>query len=282
MQRSEAERVAQNICAAAGYTYKGFLGEGAFKFAFKIEDGGTAKALKVYKSQTAATNARTQGEIDALTRCDHPGIVKYDGSPLRLWTDSAGQRYAFSIEEYLGGSALDAMLRNGLLSRTELFDLGRRLIDVIAYLDGMGLVHRDLKPANIMHRASGEPVVVDFGLVRDLTATSKTPTWADRGPGTPFYAAPEQLNNEKDMIDWRTDQFSLAVVLTIAGTGEHPFAGVDMDETVMRVAQRGKPTAAAQQWAAAERLTCLPRMLEAWPVRRFRTPAELQVAWAQQ
>jgi serine/threonine protein kinase len=280
IQRSDADRVAQEISAAAPFKYGGFLGDGAYKYVYRIEDGGTSKALKVYKGPATE---RTQGEIDALTRCNHPSIVKYDGAPLRTWTDAGGQSYVFSIEEHLGGGSLEAKLAKGVLARAELLALGTTLVDVIGYLAGLGLVHRDLKPANIMFRATGEPVVVDFGLVRDLAATSKTPTWAPTGPGSPWYASPEQLNNEKDLIDWRTDQFCIAVVLTIAGSGQHPFARTtDPYDTLNRVAQRKPPEAAALQWAAAQALPCIPRMLSGWPVQRYRTPAELQTAWAKQ
>jgi hypothetical protein len=57
------------------------------------------------------------------------------------------------------------------------------------------------------------PALVDFGLVRDLSETSLTASWLPRGPGTPLFASPEQLNNEKALIDWRSDQFSIGVIL---------------------------------------------------------------------
>lgn len=283
MHRSEAERVAREICAAGGFKFEQLLGAGSFKHAFGIDDHGTKKALKVYKSHAAAQDARTQREIEAITKCNHVGIVRYDGSPLRSWT-SQGQQYAFSIEEYLGGGSLEQRLQSvGTLPRDQLISLGEVLVDVIAHLHDRNLVHRDLKPANIMFRDTGEPVVVDFGLVRDLSAASLTQTWAQQGPCSPFYAAPEQLNNQKDLIDWRTDQFALGVVITIAGTGYHPFAKTaDVQATVMNVAQRGQATPAAVQWATAVGLVCLSRMLEAWPVRRYRTPSELRAAWLAQ
>jgi len=88
----------------------------------------------------------------------------------------------------------------------------------------LDLVHRDIKPANIMFKEGLEtPVLVDFGIVRDLAATSLTQTWSPIGPGTPFFASPEQLNNEKHLIDWRSDQFSLGVTLYFARTARHPY-----------------------------------------------------------
>jgi serine/threonine protein kinase len=146
----------------------------------------------------------------------------------------------------------------------------------------MSFVHRDIKPENIMFRADGvTPVLVDFGLVRDLGEESLTQTWMLHGPGTPFYSAPEQLQNRKELIDWRTDQFSLGVVLGVCGFGRHPFAdvGEPKPRTVQRVIERGKATDMFVEWTKQHGLEALVRMTAAWPVQRFRTPERLRSAW---
>jgi serine/threonine protein kinase len=281
MHPADAERLARAISAAGSFAFVQVLGSGAFKHAFKVEVAGIPKTLKVYKSLAAAQDARTQREIDAIARCNHPGVVKFEG--LKRWVDG-GQEYAFSVEEYLAGGSLEDKLQSaGLLQPVDLLKLGAALIEVISHLQERNLVHRDLKPANIMFRGTTEPVVIDFGLVRDLSAASLTHTWAPQGPCSPFFAAPEQLKNQKDMIDWRTDQFALALVLAIAGTGVHPFAtSQDVYETVSNVGKRQAPTPVFMQWANGVGLTCLPRMLSPWPVHRYRTPRELRDAWAGQ
>ncbi len=119
--------------------------------------------------------------------------------------------------------------------------MGAQLIAAIAHIAELHLVHRDIKPDNIMFRSHGTtPVLTDFGVVRDLSDSSITPTWAARGPGTPFFSAPEQLRNEKSLIDWRTDQFALGIVMAQVVFGEHPYrvSGASDSDVVERVLSR--------------------------------------------
>lgn len=142
-------------------------------------------------------------------------------------------------------------------------------------------MHRDLKPENILLNADVAPVIDDFGIVRDLADISLTQSWALRGPGTPYYASPEQLNNEKELIDWRADQFSLGVSLSVVTLGIHPYhrTGMTMDRVVEAVAQRDGPAAQFVTVATAAGLSALTKMTAAWPVGRFRTPQQLAAAW---
>ena len=108
-------------------------------------------------------------------------------------------------------------------------------------------------------------------------------TWAQRGPGTPLFSPPEQLNNEKAYIDWRSDQFSLGVTLSIAGLGLHPYGNVATPiEVIEAVAQRKAPTAIFPAAAGRAGLPVLRKMVAPWPIERFRTPGELISAWRDQ
>jgi serine/threonine protein kinase len=147
------------------------------------------------------------------------------------------------------------------------------------------LVHRDIKPANIMFESEDSPAILgDFGIVRDLTKSSLTHTYVASGPCTPYFAAPEQLNNDKALIDWRTDQFGLGTTLTVSHFGFHPYRAVgDEDgQSVVRVSSRSGPSAEFVDAASAEGLPVLAAMLSPWPVQRYRTPSLLLSAWRAQ
>jgi serine/threonine protein kinase len=126
--------------------------------------------------------------------------------------------------------------------------------------------------------------VGDFGIVRDLGKESLTTSWLTMGPGTPFYAAPEQLNNDKVLIDWRADQFAVGVTLTIAHLGFHPYQADrdDENQAIARAAGRDGPSERFVRAIEKVELPILARMAASWPVQRVRTPAALLAAWRDQ
>lgn len=224
-----------------------FRAKGAYKETFKALTADSASvALKILEP-SKCNIARSEREIEALQKCDSPFVAKlYDYG---RFTTSGGNAYYYSVEEYLHGGTLAERL-TPMLPTDVIQSYAVQLTEALKHLKSQSLVHRDIKPDNIMFRREHDaPVLVDFGLVRDLSASSLTQTWLPQGPGTPFYAAPEQLNNEKSLIGWRTDQFSLGVVLGICLTGQHPFAepAMTMPETVAAVARRAPCAGACQR-----------------------------------
>jgi len=270
--------VAQAFCAVNGHRFIGPVGAGAFKETFHVVLAtGEEQALKVY--QPGFSPERTSRELGAMQRCSHPNIGRLTAFA-GFYLD--GVQFLLSVEEFLSGGTLTSRLHSGLLGGPEALNIGVQLVGAVAHIASHDLVHRDIKPDNILFRTDGvTPVIVDFGLVRDLVRTSLTQTWLIRGPGTPFYAPPEQLRNEKAMIDWRSDQFSLGVVLALATFGFHPYqdGGVSPDQTVESVAERCPQSTRFVDAATQLGMPFLVRMTAAWPVERFRTPGDLLRAW---
>lgn len=275
---STPTEVAQAFCVVNGHQFVGPVGAGAFKETFHVVLAtGEEQALKVY--QSGFSPERTSRELSAMQRCSHPNIGRLT-SIAGFYFD--GVQYLLSLEEFLSGGTLASRLKRGLLNGPETLDLGRQLVGAVAHIASHDLVHRDIKPDNILFRADAvTPVIVDFGLVRDLVRTSLTQTWLIRGPGTPFFAPPEQLRNEKAMIDWRSDQFSLGVVLALAAFGFHPYQdeGATPALTVESVAEHGTQSVRFVDAAEQSGMPFLVRMTAAWPVERYRTPDDLQQAW---
>lgn len=270
--------IARRICQKRHLNFVGPVGEGTFKQTFHVID--TAKcslALKIYKAEDASP--RSQREIGAMQKCNHKNIAKL----LSVETFAIDkQRYLTLMEEYLPGGTLTS---KGRLTVACSLEIGAQLIDALGHLAALKLVHRDIKPDNILFRADGTtPVLTDFGIVRDLNDSSITPTWVVRGPGTPLFSPAEQLNNQKHLIDWRTDQFALGVSLTISIFAQHPFRepGIYDPELVQRLASRQGAADWFVREATALGLKPLVRMVSAWPVDRFRKPAELAIAWGKQ
>jgi len=204
-EKCELEHIAQAICSINGYTYIRYLDAGTFKETYEISLKSTCYALKVFKANNSSE--RTEREIDAMqrVRCENVSqLYKVD------YINIDGILYLYLVEEFLAGGSLRTLINVSALSRDEVISIGRDLLNALSTTYLQHIVHRDIKPDNVMFRKErAEAVLIDFGLVRNLDASSLTQAFFERGPGTALYSAPEQLNNNKALIDWRTDQTCL-------------------------------------------------------------------------
>ena len=104
-----------------------------------------------------------------------------------------------------------------------------------------GLIHRDLKPGNIMVTADGEPVVLDFGLAKDLSGVEATLTHQGDLMGTPAYMSPEQIAAHRITLDRRTDVYSLGVTLFECLTLQRPFDAPTREGLYQAILTRAVP-----------------------------------------
>lgn len=267
MHKCKFSEIANQICNKKSYKYLTFLGNGAFKETFLIESNSIQYALKIVDPKKINFE-RLKREINSIAVCDSQYIAKiYEVDSLTI----EGINYYYFLEGYLSGGTLTDRIENGNLTKHQIFEIASYLLTAIKCLLENNLVHRDIKPDNIMFTKSGIPVLVDFGLVRDLNDFSLTKTWQLQGPGTPLYSSPEQLKNKKHLITWKSDQFSLGIVLSMILTGYHPYSlqNYVCEEIIYNVSERK----GIQQWFDKyindHSLFLLAKMLEPWPIRRY-------------
>ncbi len=139
-------------------------------------------------------------------------------------------RSMFIIMEYVDGIDLyDLLERSPRLPPDIAAIITLQLARGLEYAHFRGIIHRDIKPANIMVSMQGDVKLMDFGIARherfgDLTETGT-------GLGTPSYMSPEQILGDK--LDFRSDLFSVGIVLYQMLTGRKPFVE-DESRTVMQ------------------------------------------------
>lgn len=278
MTAPDLSAAAVELCRQRGYEFHGELGRGAFKSAYLVITPQGPAALKL--AAVAGTPDRLARESAALQTCSHPSIANL----LEAFPFVYGQAILWVVrEEYLGGGTLEQRLQGQVLPPDDVRRIGICLAEVLAHLHERRLVHRDIKPANILFREDPSvPVLTDFGVVRMLDQPTLTRAFLGMGPGTPAYAAPEQLNNEKAQIGWRTDQFGLAVVLSECLIGRHPFAQPSgtLHDAIAAVSAKKSPPQVALDELDALGFGCLSKALQPWPVSRYRKPEDFIAALA--
>ena len=198
------------------------LNSGAFGTVYEIEtDDNMRYALKEVKNLNITNKQRFEREIKILSQLNHPNIVKI------LQWNIGGEAPNFTpyyIMEYLGGGSLRQHM-DEKFSSDERYVFERkwtinRIIlptcNALAQAHSSNIFHRDLKPDNIMYTDpnKAEIKITDWGLGKDINRESLALTAAAGGEigGTPGYCSPEQWFALDDLIDGRTDIFSMGII----------------------------------------------------------------------
>ncbi len=122
------------------------------------------------------------------------------------------------------GTSINLAVLQGFSYVEAVLWIGSRLADGLAHAHERGIVHRDLKPANILLTDDGQPMLLDFNLAQDMKLHNRA-ALALVGGTLPFMA-PEQIEayrSETVLLDYRSDIYSLGVVLFELLTGQSPF-----------------------------------------------------------
>ncbi len=115
--------------------------------------------------------------------------------------------------EFVEGTDLARVLRQGRLSPNEALRIVPAICEALGFAHAQGVVHRDIKPANILLDRAGRVKIADFGIAKLLGSEPEdvTLTQAQQVVGTPHYMAPEQVESPRT-VDHRADIYSLGVV----------------------------------------------------------------------
>ena len=183
-------------------------------------------ALKKLERPNQENLERFLREIRSVAKLHHPNIIKmYD-------VVNEHGFYFFSMDLVVG-KTLDQVLQENI-SVEQVIDIFIKIGDAVHYAHRHGIIHRDLKPENIMLNEEFEPVIMDFGLAKEVKGSDKISV-SGIIIGTPSYMSPEQANASNDLVDERSDVYSLGVVFYEALTRQLPFVAPQLPQLLIQI-----------------------------------------------
>ena len=235
-------------------------------------------AIKILPARGHVDGARQIREARAAAQLNHRGIATIhdvfdiDGRPA-------------IVMELVPGPTLAERIRNTALPAAEAIDVGVQIADAVEHAHAFGILHCDLKPGNVKFAADGTVKVLDFGLARrteNSAVAMRGVTGLSAGSldglalGTPGYMSPELLMGIE--IDFRSDVYSLGVLVYEMTSGRRLFTGVDQMSAAVAVLTT--PAAELPRDVPRRLRQVVQRALNRKPSDRFPSAAEFRDALA--
>ncbi|MFN2275195.1 MAG: serine/threonine protein kinase, partial [Anaerolineales bacterium] len=211
------------------------VAEGGMGIVYKAEDVRLKRiaALKVLPTSYAQEEELKQrfiAEAQNASSLQHINICTiYE-------IDETPDGQLFIAMEYYEGESLKSRMSRGIIGFEDIKDITLQIAEGLRKAHDNGIVHRDIKPANIFITKEGTVKILDFGLSKRLDRTQFTKV--GQRFGTTEYMSPEQMKGE--IVDRRTDIWSLGVLLYEMLAGHHPFRA-DYDQAIVYLILNQEP-----------------------------------------
>jgi len=215
---------AVNVLRVGRYRVLERLGEGSSGDVYLAEDTIIHRkvALKLLRRRDA--DERQLRSFEREARCasmlNHPNVVT-------LFDVGVEDDLHWIASEHVEGETLRQRLEHGPLRIVEVVDVALGVASALVAAHEAWIVHRDVKPENIMLRHDRGVKVLDFGVAKLAGGGGDSTDPLRRGDklvGTLPYLSPEQVRGE-EIIDSRSDIYSLGVVMYEMLSGMPPFTG---------------------------------------------------------
>ena len=194
--------------------------KGGFSNAYEVIDNHTPKVLKVLTNNHPHAVELFEKEARVLSQLNHPGIPKGEGSFTYFPRDSQTPLYCLVMEKIEGMDLEEyqKQRQNHPIDQKLALEWLTQLASILKEVHRHKFFHRDIKPSNIIFQPNGQLALIDFGAVRQVTATIMAGK-KNTGIYTPGYASPEQ---EKGYGMPQSDFYSLGRTFVYLLTGKEP------------------------------------------------------------
>jgi calcium-dependent protein kinase len=253
------------------YSVGEVVGSGAFATVRKVvqKTTGQLRALKIIKKQKSQDSARMYLEVEILKKLIHPNIMQI----FEFYED---KKNFYIITEFCeGGELFDKIVEKGSFTEAEAAGAMKQLLSAVNYIHSNSIVHRDLKPENILLDTKKQNIIkiIDWGTARFYEKNKKM----NRISGTPYYIAPEVLNEK---YDEKCDIWSCGVIMYILLCGYPPF-NAETDQEILNKIKLGKFTFPDEEWenVSSEAKDLIVNMLTYNSADRYSASACLSHKW---
>jgi len=214
---------------------------------------------------------RFRREHGVLANLDHPNVVKVH----RVGdVELPGGVHPYFVMQFVRGERPWDYAERKQLDAAERATLLAKIANGVAALHALGLVHRDLKPSNVLVKDTGEPTVLDLGLVRELETADSTITREGAVLGTERYMAPEQI--EGGVATRQSDVYTLGVLGFELFTNGLPYKPDLRDKPALQKAIREADTERLPKSGLPQQLrVVLAKAMSRNPADRYRDAGEL-------
>jgi predicted Ser/Thr protein kinase len=226
--------LAEGALFASRYEILGPLGRGGMGMVYKAFDRklGVTVAIKVLRPDVARESGRSEHRFRSEIRLAR--LVRHR-NVCSVYGDGEDRGLLYICMELVEGENLARTAREGGgLPPAEAWSATLQVAEGLSAIHEVGVVHRDLKTANLMRDRDGVVRVMDFGIAKEHGAAGGGATVTATGAlmGTPEYMSPEQLRGEE--VDFRSDLYSLGIVVYELFSGALPFRGDTLAVTIDR------------------------------------------------
>lgn len=211
----------QDIKFLGRYQLLRVLGRGGMSTVYLAKDTQLDRqvAIKCVENTThqAKFVARLQLEAKMLAQLNHPNIVQ-------LYDVIEHEHILGLVIEFVEGHSLVEKRRVTSIDYQQGIDWLIQIAHGLEYAHDAGIVHCDLKPENILVTPNNAVKIADFGIAKAMLGRlldNNGLTEIDKVSGSYFSLSPEQATGQK--VDYRSDLFSLGILIHLLLTNEHPF-----------------------------------------------------------
>jgi hypothetical protein len=256
------------------YHLQSRLGSGGQGTVYRAHDTAldrpvAVKFPKLSKLADPKAADRFRREAQALARLRHPNILA-----VHELGEHKNQMYL--VTDLLVGGTLSEAVRERQWTPAEAAALIEKLARALHHIHEAGLIHRDIKPSNIFIEESGNPLIMDFGLVREIGGRTEATRTGDL-LGTPGFVSPEQAGGPGE-LDARTDVYSLGVIFYLLLARRLPFVGTPL-QIIRGSAERDpKPPGRYRPGIPSDIQAVCLQAIARDPTKRFRTALEFAEA----